>query len=65
MFSLFSDKRYLKSKNKAIYEEVATMFSVRPQRVYKLAHGKEANTRKDQQIVQVLLKKGIIKRVDQ
>lgn len=56
-------KGYFSTPYKYIYIEIAGTYQVSPFHVYKLAHGCEARTLKDQKILSELQKEGIIRKI--
>ena len=51
---------YKKSNHVSYYEKLAKDFSLSPQHVYELAHGKKPQTQQDQYICDELMSKGIL-----
>lgn len=54
--------KFLRSRHRKLYMKLAMKYSVWPERVYKLAHGKHSRKSKDTKILHELLSEGIIHR---
>jgi len=54
--------KFLKARHRGVYIKLALKYTVWPERVYKLAHGKHAKKSKDRKISHELLSLGIIHR---
>ncbi len=54
--------KFLTARHRKTYTSLAWKYFVWPERVYNLAHGKHAKTKKDKNIVHELLAQGVIHR---
>lgn len=54
--------KFLRSRHRKLYIKLGMKYSVWPERVYKLAHGKHSRRSKDTKILHELLAEGIIHR---
>ncbi len=54
--------KFFRARHRDVYLKLAWKHFVWPEKVYKLAHGKHAHSRKDRNIVHELLALGIIHR---
>ena len=54
--------KLLSARHRSAYTNLALKYKVWPEKVYKLAHGKHAHSKKEHQIVHELLALGIIHR---
>ena len=52
--------KFLSARHRSAYTNLALKYKVWPEKVYKLAHGKHAHSKKEHQIVHELLALGII-----
>ncbi len=54
--------KFLTARHRSIYTSIAFKYFVWPEKVYNLAHGKHAKSRKDKKIIHELLAQGVIHR---
>lgn len=54
--------KFLKSRHRKLYWQLALKYHVWPDRVYSLAHGKHSRKSKDTKILHELLAQGVIHR---
>jgi len=54
--------KFLSARHRSTYTNLAWKYKVWPEKVYKLAHGKHARTKKERDIVHELLAQGVIHR---
>lgn len=54
--------KFLRSRHRKLYCELARKYHVWPEKVYKLAHGKHSRNSKDTSILHDLLAHGVIHR---